>query len=723
MKIRQVLEGAIPEIDEEILSYFDSLIDTNSVTKESLKEVLLPFIESYGLSKGSEDASTICDRLIQGVEGLALYEEKYDDLPQLLDKAIILSDVTKTHLSKEEQATVDNLWGFENVRKNRNTTLEFSEAASQKYERKAAKEQRKWLEELESQFVGEEDNNKVSTMMLPDYSAGTKEKDIHVHNFNITYGGKLLLESADLNIVYGRRYGLIGKNGIGKTTLLKHMATFNIEGFPRHHRVLHVKQEVKSSTDTVLQVVLESDIERITLLDKEKELNEKLKDINNTKEIQIAMKELEDLHERLELIGADSAEARAASILSGLQFTEEMQKQSTDSLSGGWRMRVAIAAALFIEPDLLMLDEPTNHLDLEAVLWLEKYLKSYPNTILLVSHDRAFLNEVCTDIVLFEKLKLFYHRGNYDSYEKNREEMRVVQQKQYEAQQIKLQHMQEFVDKFRYNAKRASLVQSRIKQIEKQILIEKIEDEEEFEFEFYDSGQLGRPIIAIEGVTFGFNSLVTGKRLEALFKDVHLNIDQSSRVALVGPNGAGKSTLLKLIQGKYQSWDGIVRINPQLRIGIFTQHHMDSFDLTISPLQNLMNQFPSSNEAELRAHLGRFQVTGGDALKPMKFSSGGQKSRVAFASLTFTKPHVVIMDEPSNHLDMQAIQALIHSLQNFTGGVLVVSHDEHFIKSVCNEIWMIGNRTVKQFNGNFDDYKKLVLGNIPTTNIQYGGKK
>lgn len=596
MKIRQVLEGAIPEIDEEILSYFDSLIDTNSVTKESLKEVLLPFIESYGLSTGSEDASIICDRLIEGVEGLALYEEKYDDLPQLLDKAIILSDVTKTHLSKEEQATVDNLWGFENVRKNRNTTLEFSEAASQKYERKAAKEQRKWLEELESQFVGEEDNNKVSTMMLPDYSAGTKEKDIHVHNFNITYGGKLLLESADLNIVYGRRYGLIGKNGIGKTTLLKHMATFNIEGFPRHHRVLHVKQEVKSSTDTVLQVVLESDIERITLLNKEKELNEKLKDINNTKEIQIAMKELEDLHERLELIGADSAEARAASILSGLQFTEEMQKQSTDSLSGGWRMRVAIAAALFIEPDLLMLDEPTNHLDLEAVLWLEKYLKSYPNTILLVSHDRAFLNEVCTDIVLFEKLKLFYHRGNYDSYEKNREEMRVVQQKQYEAQQIKLQHMQEFVDKFRYNAKRASLVQSRIKQIEKQILIEKIEDEEEFEFEFYDSGQLGRPIIAIEGVTFGFNSLVTGKRLEALFKDVHLNIDQSSRVALVGPNGAGKSTLLKLIQGKYQSWDGVVRINPQLRIGIFTQHHMDSFDLTISPLQNLMNQFPSSNE-------------------------------------------------------------------------------------------------------------------------------
>lgn len=608
MKIRQVLEGAIPEIDEEILSYFDSLINTNSVTKESLKEVLLPFIESYGLSTGSEDASIICDRLIEGVEGLALYEEKYDDLPQLLDKAIILSDVTKTHLSKEEQATVDNLWGFENVRKNRNTTLEFSEAASQKYERKAAKEQRKWLEELESQFVGEEDNNKVSTMMLPDYSAGTKEKDIHVHNFNITYGGKLLLESADLNIVYGRRYGLIGKNGIGKTTLLKHMATFNIEGFPRHHRVLHVKQEVKSSTDTVLQVVLESDIERITLLNKEKELNEKLKDINNTKEIQIAMKELEDLHERLELIGADSAEARAASILSGLQFTEEMQKQSTDSLSGGWRMRVAIAAALFIEPDLLMLDEPTNHLDLEAVLWLEKYLKSYPNTILLVSHDRAFLNEVCTDIVLFEKLKLFYHRGNYDSYEKNREEMRVVQQKQYEAQQIKLQHMQEFVDKFRYNAKRASLVQSRIKQIEKQILIEKIEDEEEFEFEFYDSGQLGRPIIAIEGVTFGFNSLVTGKRLEALFKDVHLNIDQSSRVALVGPNGAGKSTLLKLIQGKYQSWDGVVRINPQLRIGIFTQHHMDSFDLTISPLQNLMNQFPSSNEVSKTLLSGIFDT-------------------------------------------------------------------------------------------------------------------
>lgn len=709
--IRKVLQEFLSNVDEDTLDYFESLVDTQSITKEGLKETLAPFIESYGLASSLEDAEDVCEKIVNQLEGIKLVEDKQMDAPKLLDKAVLLSDVTKSHLTAEEKATVDTLWGFESVRKHRNTVMEFSEAASSKYERKAAKEQRKWLEDLESQFVGEEDNNKISTMMLPDLSGTNKEKDIHVHNFTITYGGNVLLEGADLKLVYGRKYGLIGRNGIGKTTLLKHMATFDIEGFPRHHRVLHVKQEVKSSTDSVLQVVLESDVERNSLLAREKELENKLKSSDTSKDIENLMKEMEEVQERLNLISANSAEARAASILTGLQFTEEMQKAPTDALSGGWRMRVAIAAALFIEPDVLMLDEPTNHLDLEAVLWLENYLKSYEKTILLVSHDRAFLNEVCTDIVHFEKLKLHYFRGNYDNFEGTRKEMRIVQQKQYEAQQIKLSHMQEFVDKFRFNAKRASLVQSRIKAIEKETVVEAVEEEEEFKFEFYDAGQLGRPIIQIEGVSFGYPSPVTGLKTDPLFKNVHLNVDQSSRIALVGPNGAGKSTLLKLIQSQLQPWDGIVRVNPQLKIGIFTQHHLDSFDLSISPLQNLMNQFPGSNEAELRAHLGRFEVTGSDSLKPMKFSSGGQKSRVAFASLTYHKPHVVIMDEPTNHLDMGAIEALINALKAYAGGLLVVSHDEHFIKSVCNEIWIIANKAVRNYNGSFDDYKKLVLSN------------
>lgn len=304
--------------------------------------------------------------------------------------------------------------------------------------------------------------------------------------------------------------------------------------------MLHVKQEVKSSPLSVLEVVLDSDVERKALMAREAELIEQQSSMDgDAASSDKLMQELADLQERMALLSVNSAESRAASILAGLQFSEEMQRAPTESLSGGWRMRVALAAALFIEPDVLMLDEPTNHLDLEAVLWLENYLKGYEKTVLLVSHDRAFLNDVCTDIILFDKLKLMYYRGNYDMYEGTRKELEIVQQKQHEAQKVKIAHMQEFVDKFRFNAKRASLVQSRIKSIEKEIVVEAVEEEEHFSFSFYDAGQLGRPIIQIEGVTFGYGE-VSRDVSKALFRDVHLGIDQSSRVALVGPNGAGK---------------------------------------------------------------------------------------------------------------------------------------------------------------------------------------
>jgi ATP-binding cassette, subfamily F, member 3 len=275
------------------------------------------------------------------------------------------------------------------------------------------------------------------------------------------------------------------------------------------------------------------------------------------------------------------------------------------------------------------------------VLWLQEYLLSYPNTIFLVSHDRSFLNDVCTDIVLFKSEKLTYYRGNFDSFEGTRREEMIVQQKQHEAQSVKMKHMQEFVDKFRFNAKRASLVQSRIKAIERETIVEAVEEEREFSFAFVDSGELGRPIIQLEGVTFGYGSSVVKK---PLFRNVHKNIDQSSRIALVGPNGAGKSTLLKLIQGELRTAEGRLVINPQLRLGIFTQHHMDCFDLQASALSNMISRYPKVHEQDLRSHLGRFEIQGTDALKPMKYLSGGQKSKVAFANLTFLKPHVILLD-------------------------------------------------------------------------------
>lgn len=713
---RDVLQKHLEGIDDDTLDYFESMLAAGSVTDETLRESLGPFIESYGWATSEEETDSLLGKVIDELTLLNVIG-KADDTnyaPQLLEKSVLLGEVANQQLSSEDKANLDKAWGFADVRKRivefKPGSNEETVAVSARTERKAAREQTKWLEELESQFVGEEDNNNVSTMMLRDMSGKSNEKDIHVHNFNITYGGSVLLDGADLRLVYGRRYGLVGRNGIGKTTLLKHMASFEIEGFPRHHRVLHVKQEVKSSASSVLQVVLEADVERAALLEKEKELQALIQacSADDSKAMQRIVTELSELENRMTSLGVHDAEHRAATILSGLQFSLEMQAAPTESLSGGWRMRVAIAAALLIEPDLLMLDEPTNHLDLEAVLWLDKYLRSYPKTVLLVSHDRAFLNDVCSDIILFDKLQLTYFRGNYDSFEGTRKEMRIVQQKQHEAQKVKLDHMQDFVDKFRYNAKRASLVQSRIKAIEKEAVVDAVEDEEEFHFSFYDSGQLGRPIVAIEGVTFGYDP----EHRAPLFRNVHATIDQSSRIALVGPNGAGKSTLLNLIQGKLAPWDGIVRINPQLKLGIFTQHHMDSFDLNVSPLGNMMTRFPDATQAELRAHLGKYHISGNDALKPMKYSSGGQKSRAAFAQLTFTKPHVVIMDEPSNHLDMTTIDALIESLQNFSGGVLVISHDQHFINKVCNEVWVIKEQKVNRYAGSFNDYKKSVLAQL-----------
>lgn len=700
--LREVLQG----VDEDTLQYFEAMVgEEEELDEQQLTASLAPFLEEYGISSGEEESRTLVGALCERLRGMGVADAKEEEELKLLERVTVMDQDV---VSGKEKAVLDSVFGFDQIRKSKNTTIEVNEAGSAKYERRAAKEQKKWLDDLDSKFADEdEDSMQISSMVLPDLNCNTNEKDIHVSNFNITFGGKLLLENAALRLVYGRRYGLVGRNGIGKTTLLRHMATFDIEGFPRHHRVLHVKQEVKSTDDTVLQVVLNSDVERNELLSREKELLRKQdgsngKSIEDMQEIEM---QLRQVYERMTQIGADDAEARASSILTGLQFTEEMQSKPTKQLSGGWLMRVALAGALFIEPDLLMLDEPTNHLDLEAVLWLEEYLQSYKKTILLVSHDRAFLNDICTDIILLKDLKLTYYKGNYDAFEETRKEALLVQQRTHEAQVAKVQHMQEFVDRFRYNAKKASLVQSRIKAIEReQVVDEVVDDTDGFKFVFEDCGKLGRPVIQLQDVTFGYDP-----KKEPLFRGAEFGIDQESRIALVGPNGAGKSTLLKLIMGQLTPQSGYISVNPKLRIGIFTQHHLDSFDLRLSALENMSSRWPLSKEQELRSHLGKYEICGNDALKPLKFTSGGQKSRVAFACLTFSKPHVVLLDEPTNHLDMESINALIGALQDFTGGVLVISHDQFFIKQLCNEIWVVKDKKVTKFSGDIDNYKKMTI--------------
>jgi ATP-binding cassette subfamily F protein 3 len=396
-----------------------------------------------------------------------------------------------------------------------------------------------------------------------------------------------------------------------------------------------------------------------------------------------------------------------------------MQNASIKSLSGGWRMRVALGAALLIEPDILMLDEPTNHLDLEAVVWLEAYLQQYPHTIILVSHDRGFLNEVCTDTIEFKDKKLTYYKGNYDTFVKLKTEQTKNAIREYDAYKSKRDHMMEFITKFRSNAKRATMVQSRVKTVEKMDVDApmKVEKEKFWRFEIPSSEPLGRPIIAINDVTFdysyhvkdenGIDTTIKKPSTDYLLQKVNFGVDNSSKIALLGANGQGKTTLLNLIMGHIRPIGGSVTVNSGLRIGHFTQHHSERFDLNLSAIENMLNLFNDKTQDDqiIRSFLGKFQIQGVDALKPMRLLSGGQKSRVSFAVLAYQKPHLLIIDEGSNHLSMDAVDALIQAIQQFKGGLLVVSHDQYFVNKLCNELWVIEDGKATRFDGTFDEYK------------------
>jgi len=520
-----------------------------------------------------------------------------------------------------------------------------------------------------------------------------KTTDLVLENITLNYGDNVLLQNTDLKLIYGHRYGLIGRNGIGKSSLMTAIARRQFENFPKDLQVFIVEQEITPDEKSALQTVLETDDEREELLAEEIKLN-KDQAANGTR--------LVEIYKRLDEIDAHTAVARASSILSGLGFSTKDLNRPTKEFSGGWRMRVALARALFANPDILLLDEPTNHLDLDAVIWLEEYLNDWPNTVLIVSHARGFLNNVCTDIYHFRDQILTHHKGDYDTFEKRRNALITQKKRESEAQKMKIEHTQKFIDRFRANAARAALAQSKIKELAKMEIVEEIIEDPECVFKFPNAEQLDPPLLKIEDGEFGYSSD------KILLKDIQFGIDMTSRIAIVGANGSGKSTLLKLLNGEIQLMQGRQSRNNRLRTTIFTQHFIDQLDLSLSPVEQFQLKYPGNKAEFIRCHLGAFGVTGDMGVRPQYLLSGGQKSRVAFAMAVWNKPHIMILDEPTNHLDVDAVDGLIKALNNFKGGLLIVSHDEHMVTSVCDQIYYIKGQKLIKFAGDFAKYKKMV---------------
>lgn len=554
----------------------------------------------------------------------------------------------------------------------------------------------------------------------------SKSKDIKVNGIDITIGGLRILSDTNLTLAYGRRYGLVGQNGIGKSTLLRALAKREV-AIPTHISILHVEQEIMGDDTPALQAVLDADVWRKHLLREQdkiiKELSEleaersQMADTSTDAARLDTQREglditLSDVQSKLAEMESDKAESRAASILAGLGFSHERQQYATKTFSGGWRMRLALARALFCEPDLLLLDEPSNMLDVPSITFLSNYLQTYPSTVLVVSHDRAFLNEVATDIIHQHSERLDYYKGaNFESFYATKEERRKTLKREYEKQMGERAHLQAFIDKFRYNAAKSSEAQSRIKKLEKMPILEAPESEYTVHFKFPDVEKLSPPIIQMTDVSFGYTPD------KPLLKNVDLDVQLDSRIGIVGPNGAGKTTALKLLIGALTPTSGLISQNPRLRVGFFAQHHVDALDLNASAVGFMAAQYHGRTDEEYRRHLGAFGITGMTGLQKMALLSGGQKSRVAFACLSLQNPHILVLDEPSNHLDIEAMDALSTALQNFKGGVLMVSHDVTMLQNVCTSLWVCDNGTIEHFDGTVKDYKKRITAQADASGV------
>ncbi|KAJ2725411.1 ATP-binding cassette, regulator of translational elongation [Coemansia sp. Benny D115] len=733
-KIQKLLRSYVPEIDEIIVEYVQGYLNDaastiassgkNDTGENPVEDLIKPMLEDA--SNGSGDIDELCsklsDMLVEVEQGAD--PQKRSSLAKLaapvnmvaqqaqINKVARAGLARGTDLAHAKGRSVASQVDIKKLRK-----AEARIAA--KMEKRGIKSSRYEASKLIFEKALDDDDLLMKVNPILDYtSTRDKIKDVKIEGFDISYAGKRILTNANLHLVYGRRYGLIGRNGIGKSTLLRNIAYRELS-VPTYISILFVEQEMAGDDTPAIRSVLKADMFREQLLKDEAGINEEIKrleepepldergEVMSKHEIEAKRNEMGDrlnsIMTKLTEIESDKAEAKAGSILSGLGFSASDFQRPTKSFSGGWRMRLSLARALFCRPDLLLLDEPTNMLDIPAVVWLERYLKTWNSTLFVVSHDREFLDEVATDIVHQHSEQLDQYRGNFQSFWATREERRKNQLREYETQMQYRTHLQEYIDRWRYNANRAAQAQMKIKILEKLPELEKPEDEKVVTFTFPNPDSISPPVLYMNEVGFSY----TEER--KILGNVNIDMQMDARVAIVGPNGAGKTTLLKLLIGKLEPTSGMVHRHGRLRIAYFSQHHVDQLDVTLTAVGQLKKMFPGNTDEEYRRHLGAFGISGMTALQEIRTLSGGQKSRVTFAGLAVQQPHFLILDEPTNHLDMESIDALTSALKLFKGGVVLVSHDERFIDSVCTEMWVCADGKVSKFTGEgIKDYKKMI---------------
>jgi ATP-binding cassette subfamily F protein 3 len=529
---------------------------------------------------------------------------------------------------------------------------------------------------------------------------------LNLTDITVRLGGRTIIDGATAKLPPRGRIGLIGRNGAGKSTLVRVIAGMleadsGSVDMPRGSRLGYIAQEAPGGDSTPFQTVLAADIERAALMTE----SETTDDPDRIGEI----------HERLIAIEAHSAPSRAARILVGLGFDEEAQHRPLESFSGGWRMRVALASLLFSAPDLLLLDEPSNHLDLEAVLWLEDFLQSYPATILLVSHERDFLNNVVDHILHLDRGKLTLYPGGYDAFERQRAERQAQLASARAKQQAEREKLQDYVARNSARASSAKQAQSRAKALAKMQPIAELIDDPSLSFDFPNPDELRPPLITLDMATVGYGETPILSRL-------NLRLDPDDRIALLGRNGNGKTTLARLLAAQLKPMDGAMNASGKMRVGYFTQYQVEELDRTETPLQHMTIAMKGASQSAVRGQLGRFGFSGPKATTEVGKLSGGERARLALALITRDAPHMLILDEPTNHLDVDAREALIRALNDYSGAVVIVSHDRHMLEMTADRLVLVDSGTAKEFDGSIENYISFVLAKDPATARKDGGE-